>query len=141
MDYPALPDELISELNQQRKESDYSIEDHPHLLTPSRRLLFERLSAEVLALDAGLTRQFLKHYVSFRAETSVVDVVPQKMRLRLNLNIPIEALHDERSLAWDVSGRGHWGNGATEVGLDEDSDLSYVIGLVRQALEYQMGGD
>ena len=68
-------------------------------------------------------------------------MVPQKARLRLSLNIPLEALHDERGLAWDVSGKGHWGNGPTEVALDEDSDFGYIIGLVRQALEFQMDGE
>ena len=29
----------------------------------------------------------------------------------------------------------------TEVGLAEDDDFAYVMGLVRQAFEYQMGGD
>jgi predicted transport protein len=61
--------------------------------------------------------------------------------MRLSLNIPIEALHDERGLAWDVSGKGHWGNGPTEVALTEESDLGYIVGLVRQAFEYQMGGE
>ena len=61
--------------------------------------------------------------------------------MRLSLNIPLEALHDERGLAWDVSDKGHWGNGPTEVGLDENSDLGYIIGLVRQAFEFQMGGE
>lgn len=102
---------------------------------------FEKFSAEVLALDPGIKREFLKLYVAFKAETNFVDVVPQKARLRLSLNIPIEALHDERGLAWDVSDRGHWGNGPTEVGLDEDCDLGYVVGLVRQALEFQMGAE
>ncbi len=33
--------------------------------------------------------------------------------MRLSLNLPLEALHDERGLAWDVSDKGHWGNGPT----------------------------
>ena len=40
-----------------------------------------------------------------------------------------------------MSGKGHWGNGPTEVGLAEDDDFTYVMGLVRQAFEHQMGGD
>ncbi len=138
---PELPDNVIAEFQQQRAASDFSIEDHPHLLPPKRRQLFEQFSNEALALDPGITRHFLKHYVAFKAETNFVDVVPQKGRLRLSLNIPLEALHDERGLAWDVSRKGHWGNGVTEVGLNEESDFNYVIGLVRQAFEYQMGGD
>ena len=99
------------------------------------------MSKETLALDPGITRQFLKLYVAFKAETNFVDVVPQKAKLRLSLNIPLEVLRDERQLAWDVSDKGHWGNGDTEVGLDEESDFTYVMGLVRQAFEYQMGGE
>ncbi|KAF0847538.1 DUF262 and DUF1524 domain-containing protein [Nocardia caishijiensis] len=136
---PELPAETLAEFEGKRAESDFTIEDHPHLLPQPRRSLFENFSAEVLALDPGITQQFLKLYVAFKAETNFVDVVPQKARMRLSLNIPIESLRDERGLAWDVSGKGHWGNGPTEVGLDEDTDLGYVIGLVRQALEFQMG--
>ena len=135
---PKLPAETMAEFEGERAESDFSIEDHPYLLPQRRRELFESFSAEVLALDPVITRQFLKLYVAFKAETNFVDVVPQKARLRLSLNIPIEVLRDERNLAWDVSGKGHWGNGPTEVELTEDSDLGYVIGLVRQALEYQI---
>ena len=110
-------------------------------MPPQRWASFERLSSEIFALDPTITRHFLKLYVAFKAETNFVDVVPQKARMRLNLNIPIESLRDERSLAWDVSEKGHWGNGTTEVALSEDSDFTYIVGLVRQAYEYQMGGD
>lgn len=138
---PNLPDDVLAEFRQPRDESGFSIEDHPALLPAVRRELFERLSSEILALDPGITRQFRKLYVAFKAETNFVDVVPQKARLRLSLNIPLEVLRDERQLAWDVSDKGHWGNGETEVGLNEDSDFTYVMGLVRQAYEYQMGGE
>ena len=138
---PVLSEEVLKGFQLQGSEGGFSIEDHPNLLDVGRRTLFEKLSSETLALDPGITRHFLKLYVAFKAETNFVDVVPQKARLRLSLNIPIEALHDERALAWDVRGKGHWGNGPTEVGLNEDDDFAYVMGLVRQAFEYQMGGD
>lgn len=135
---PQLPAETMGEFEGERGGSDFTIEDHPHLLPQRRRELFESFSAEVLALDPAITRHFLKLYVAFKAETNFVDVVPQRARLRLSLNIPIEMLRDERGLAWDVSNKGHWGNGPTEVELTEDSDIGYVVGLVRQAFEYQI---
>lgn len=138
---PSLPDEVIAELEQERDESDFSIEDHPNLLTPHRRELFDRFSAAMLALDPDVTREFLKHYVAFKADTNFVDIVPQKAQLRLSLNIPFELLDDERRLALDVSGKGHWGNGPTRVGLSEDSDFTYVVGLARQAFEYQLDAE
>ena len=138
---PQLPDEVIAEFQAPREAGGFTIEDHPYLLPPQRKALFERLSSEIFALDPAVTRHFLKLYVAFKAETNFVDLVPQKARMRLTLNIPIESLRDDRSLAWDVSGKGHWGNGTTEVALSEESDFTYVLGLVRQAYEYQMGGD
>lgn len=34
-----------------------------------------------MTLDAGVTREILKLYVAFKAETNFVDVVPQKKSL------------------------------------------------------------
>ncbi|MEU9510692.1 DUF262 and DUF1524 domain-containing protein [Micromonospora sp. NPDC048170] len=135
---PKLPPRVITEFQEPRAETAFSIEDHPNLLPPARRALFDKFRSEVLALDPSVTEQFLKLYVAYKVETNFVDVVPQVARLRLSLNLPFESLHDERGLAWDVTGRGHWGNGNVEVGLDENSDFTYVMGLVRQAYEYQI---
>lgn len=136
---PQVSDVEVAAARSHRRRPGYGIEDHPLLLPQTRRALFEKFSEEVLALDPGISREFLKLYVAFKAETNIVDVVPQRARLRLSLNIPIESLHDEQGLAWDVSDKGHWGNGPTEVGLSETSDMGYIVGLVRQALEAQLG--
>jgi predicted transport protein/predicted nucleotidyltransferase len=81
----------------------------------------------------------LKLYIAYKAETNFVDVVPQKSRLRLTLNMPFHELHDPRGLAKDVTNLGRWGNGDVEVGLSQADELPYVMGLVRQAFEKQMG--
>lgn len=138
---PVLPETVMAELHEEANTSSVSIEDHPHLLPVRRRQLFEDLSAEILAIDPGITRQFLKYYVAFKAETNFVDVIPQKSRLRLSLNIPLAALNDEHNVATDVSDKGRWGNGLVEASLDEETDLNYVLGLIRQAWEYQIGGE
>lgn len=39
-----------------------------------------------------------------------------------------------------VTGLGRWGNGDVEVTLASLDELPYVIGLVRQSLEVQLGG-
>lgn len=134
---PHLSAAIVKEFQEPRASTAFSIEDHPNLLPAARRALFEKFRSDVLALDPTVTEEFLKHYVAYKTETNFVDVIPQVARLRLSLNLPFEALHDERKLAWDVTGRGHWGNGNVEVGLDESSDFTYLIGLVRQAFEYQ----
>ncbi|MCV2894574.1 DUF262 and DUF1524 domain-containing protein [Lentibacter sp. XHP0401] len=121
--------------------AEYSIDDHPHLLNGEMSSLFAEFSREVKALDPCVSEQFLKLYVAFKAETNFVDVIPQVKALLVSLKIDIEELSDPRKLAVDVRDRGRWGNGNTEVKFSDRDDLPYVIGLVRQALDLQLGSE
>ena len=120
----------------------YTIEDHHYLAEGSHtRGLFDEFRREVLAIDPCISEEFLKLYVAYKAETNFVDVVPQAARLRLSLNMRFHELHDPRELANDVTNIGRWGNGDVEVGLASPDELPYVMGLVRQSYERQMGDD
>jgi predicted transport protein len=119
--------------------SGYTIDDHPHLLTPGLREVFEAFRKEVLALDACVTESFMKLYVAYKAETNFVDVVPQAQRLRLSINMTFAEINDPKGLCKDVTALGRWGNGDVEVGLKSLDELPYVMGLVRQSYERQMG--
>ena len=77
----------------------------------------------------------MKLYIAFKAETNFVDVIPQKMRLLLALNLRFFELHDPKGLARDVTNLGRWGNGDAEVELCDSDGLPYVMGLVSQAFE------
>ncbi len=132
-------DVLVAYRPRAESSSGYSIEDHPHLLKAAGRALFEAFRKEVLALDPAVSEEFLKLYVAYKAETNFVDVVPQAKRLLLTLNMPFADIADPRGLCRDVTGMGRWGNGDVEVGLTSLEELPYVMGLVRQAFERQMG--
>ena len=119
--------------------SGYSIDDHPYLLSTSMRTLFDAFRKAVLELDPCVSEEFLKLYVAFRAETNFVDVVPQAKRLRLALNMGFAEVNDPKGLCKDVTDLGRWGNGDVEIGLSSLDELPYVIGLVRQSLEMQLG--
>lgn len=138
---PSLSDDLLSAYRSEKApQAAYSLGDHPQLAEGApMRELFESLRKEVLALDPGVTEEVRKLYVAFKAETNFVDVVPQKSRLRLSLNMAFHELHDPKQLAKDVTNLGRWGNGDVEIGLSSTDDLPYVMGLVRQAFEKQMG--
>lgn len=137
---PSLPQDILEAY---RPKSDvvtaYTIDDHPHLLTPNMRVLFEAFRKAVHALDPCVSEEFLKLYVAYKAETNFVDVVPQARRLRLSLNMRFSDVNDPKGLCKDVTDIGRWGNGDVEVGLSTLDELPYVIRLVRQALELQLG--
>ena len=117
----------------------YTIEDHPHLLTPGLREVFEAFRKEVLALDPCVSEEFMKLYVAYKAETNFVDVVPQAKRLRLSINMAFTEINDPKKLCRDITNISRWGNGDIEVGLKSLDELPYVMGLVRQSYERQMG--
>jgi uncharacterized protein with ParB-like and HNH nuclease domain/predicted transport protein len=143
---PILPRDILEAYRPKAVSgAEYSIEDHPYLAVGSDmygssvRDLFEAFRKAVLALDPCVNEEFLKLYVAYKAETNFVDVVPQAKRLRLSLNMRFAELNDPKGLSKDVSGLGRWGNGDIEISLSKMDDLPYVLGLVRQSLELQLG--
>ncbi len=138
---PALPRDVLAAYRPKPAAvAEYAIDDHPHLLAPGVRPIFEAFRKAVLALDRCVSEEFLKLYVAYKAETNFVDVVPQSRRLRLSLNMRFAEVNDPKKLCKDVTGIGRWGNGDVEIGLSKMEELPYVIGLVRQSLELQLGG-
>ena len=117
----------------------YGIDDHPSLAAGPLRIVFEAFRKQVLALDPCVTEEFLKLYVAYKAETNFVDIVLQAKRLRLSLNVAFPEIDAPRGICKDVSGLGRWGNGDVEVGLSSMEELPYIMGLVRQSFEKQMG--
>ena len=139
---PELPAEILAAYRPKGPETaTYTIEDHPHLLTANMRELFEAFRKEVLALDPCVTEEFLKLYVAYKAETNFVDLVPQARQFRLSLNMGFAEISDPRGLCRDVTNLGRWGNGDVEVQMSSLEELPYVIGLVRQSLEKQLGSE
>jgi uncharacterized protein with ParB-like and HNH nuclease domain/predicted transport protein len=137
---PVLSPEIIAEYKPKTIPSaTYSIEDHPYLLIPAIQEIFAAFRKEVLVLNPCITEEFLKLYVAYKAETNFVDVVPQAKQLRLSLNMNFADIIDPHGICKDVSSTGRWGNGDVEVRLSKIDELPYIIGLVRQSLERQLG--
>ena len=119
--------------------SGYTIADHPHLITGAIKDLFEAFRKEVLALDPCVNEEFLKYYVAYKAETNFVNAVPQAKRLRLTFNMPFSEINDPKVLCKDVTGIVRWPSGDVEIGISTLAELPYVMSLVRQSFEKQMG--
>jgi uncharacterized protein with ParB-like and HNH nuclease domain/predicted transport protein len=140
---PSLPEETLAVYRarpeRSRQASGYTLADHPNLAVGQpMQSLFESLRKELLALDPCVSEDFLKLYITYKAESYFVNVVPQSKRLVLNLNMPYGELRDPDGRARDVTNIGHWGRGDVEVTLSSDDGMPYVLGLVRQALERQL---
>jgi uncharacterized protein with ParB-like and HNH nuclease domain/predicted transport protein len=136
---PELPADVLANYQPKTPSGAYSIQDHPSLLAGPVHAMFEAFRREALALDPCVREEFFKTCIAYKAETNFVDVVPQAKRLLLLLNIAYADIEDARGLCKDVSGLGHQGYGDVQVAMTSLADLPYMMGLVRQSFERQMG--
>ena len=132
---PVLTDRVLTSYKTPRAAPGrYTIEHHPHL-RPGAPMhdLFEAVRQAILALGPQVREEFRRHYVAYKTQTNFVDVVPQKRRLLLSLNMRFDELGDPRGLAADITNLGRWGNGDVQVELDNERQIPYAMELVRQA--------
>ena len=117
----------------------YSLDDHPYLLKDSMHVLFDALRQALLALSPCVNEEFLKCYVAYKAETNFVDVEGQAKGLCLYLNMPFDEIEDPESKCKDITNIGHLGNGCIKISLSTLKEIPYVMGLIRQSFDHQMG--
>ena len=139
---PVLPAEILE--NYKLKENraiEYSIDNYSNLSDPRIRELFEAFRKEVLGFDPCVSEERRKNYIAYKAETNFVYLNPLSNQLRLSLIISFSDINSPRGICENVlPSQGH--NQASRevvVRFREIDELPYVIGLVRQAFETQLG--
>ncbi|NHB35175.1 DUF262 domain-containing protein [Helicobacter pylori] len=124
-------------LKKEKKVYDLS----SYKFSPHSRELFDTLRKEIKALDERITENFMKAYIAYKFKTNFVDIVVQNKDLKLYLNMKFHELQDEKNLAKDrTNKKNHNGNGDIEVKLETKENIPFCLGLIKQALEKQMGG-
>lgn len=136
--YPKLDAETLEKYKPKKEKKAYDLSSYK--FSSNSRELFDILSKEIKALDEKITEKFNQEYISYMFDKNFVDIVPLKNGLKLYLNMPFNELQDEKNLARDMTNKGHLGNGDIEVKLETKEDIPYCLGLIKQALEKQMGG-
>jgi uncharacterized protein with ParB-like and HNH nuclease domain/predicted transport protein len=136
---PMLSQEVLDKYRpkEEKEASLYTIDNYEYLKGDMFDL-YQVLRKRILNIDASVKEEFKKLYIAFKSSTNFVDIVPQKARLRLSLNIDFDQIIDPKGLCKDVSGLGRWGNGDVEVGVSALGELDYVIELIQQAFEAQL---
>jgi predicted transport protein len=136
---PKLTEEILQKykiIEKEKPEKTYTIKDHLHLTEGEpMRPLFEELRKRILNLDSSVNEDILKLYVAYKTITNFVDVVPQKSRLRLTLNMRFDEVNDPKGRCRDVTGKGSWGNGDVEVDISNFEEFDYVMFLIKQAFD------
>ncbi|GAA8602135.1 DUF262 and DUF1524 domain-containing protein [Helicobacter pylori] len=139
--YPNLNAETLEKYKPKKDKKEKKVYDlSSYKFGSHSRELFDILSKEIKALDERITENFNQDYISYKFSKNFVDIVVQTKDLKLYLNMKFNELQDEKNLARDMTNKGHLGNGDIEVKLETKENIPYCLGLIKQALEKQMGG-
>ncbi len=136
--YPNLDAETLEKYKPKKEKKVYDLSSYK--FGSHSRELFDILSKGIKALDERITESFMKAYIAYKFKTNFVDIVVQNKDLKLYLNMKFNELQDEKNLASDATNKHHNGNGDIEVKLETKENIPYCLGLIKQALEKQMGG-
>lgn len=115
----------------------YTEKEHLEKASEAVKELYERLKYEVLNLGTFEVKP-KKVYIAFVGRTNILDVQIQKNSLKLWLNVRKGRLNDPLGIARDVSAIGHHGNGDYEIHVTPDSDLDYLMTLIRQSVKLNL---
>lgn len=139
MDLPKLDAEALEKYKPKKEKKVYDLSSYK--FGSHSRELFDILSKEIKALNERIVENFNQDYISYKFGKNFVDIVVQTKDLKLYLNMKFNELQDEKNLAKDrTNKKNHNGNGDVEVKLETKEDIPYCLGLIKQALEKQMGG-
>ncbi|GAA9900151.1 DUF262 and DUF1524 domain-containing protein [Helicobacter pylori] len=139
--YPKLDAETLEKYKPKKDKKEKKVYDlSSYKFGSHSRELFDILSKGIKALDERITENFNQDYISYKFSKNFVDIVVQTKDLKLYLNMKFNELQDEKNLARDMTNKGHLGNGDIEVKLETKENIPYCLGLIKQALEKQMGG-
>ncbi len=143
--YPNLETETLEEDKPKKEKKEKKAYDlSSYKFRSDSRELFDILREKIKAFDERITEKFNQQYIAYKfCKINFVDIVVQEKGLKLYLKMELNELQDEikeKLKIRDVSNIGRPCVGNMEVELKTKENIPYCLGLIKQALEKQMGG-
>lgn len=136
--------ESIKPIAQQNKELKQVVDEiqvyteDSHLGKSSEEVLelYAKFKQAILNLSDDIDLVPKKVYLAFKKnKINIACVHPQKKEMKLWVGVKAGTLNDPKKLAKDISNTGHNGTGDYEINIKDDSDLEYIMSLVKQAIK------
>ena len=135
--------ESIKPLTQQNKELKavqdeikvYTEEDHLVKPTEEIKELYDLIRNRILALTDDVELIPQKMYIAFRKDKKNFAYLHlQKKNIKIWLNAKWGEINEPKGIACDVSNKGHYGYGDYEIDMKDDSQLEYILSLIKETL-------
>lgn len=134
--YPDLTDEELEKYQVEEKTPQkYSLETYE--MNDLTRMLFEALDKRIMNLSPAVKKEYKKLYVAYKLDTNFVDIVIQKQRLRISINMKFSDIIAPNGICRDITGIGRWGNGDAELFMEHKDELDQIMEIVKQSFDAQ----
>lgn len=134
--YPTLTAEQLAPYQIEEKPAQkYSLETYD--TNAFTNILFESLDKRIMNLSPAVKREFKKLYVAYKLDTNFADIVFQKQRLRISINMKFSEINDPNGICKDITGIGRWGNGDVELFMEHQDELDRVMEIIEQSYNAQ----
>lgn len=113
-----------------------SFTEEEHIARVSEEIaeLYAKFKSAILNLSPDIDVQPKKDYIAFKKGSNIADITFLKKHLKMWINLKKGKLDDPKKITRDVSEIGHWGNGDYELIVEDDSNLEYIMSLIKQAI-------
>ena len=102
-----------------------------------RALLGSNMNTGSMNLSPAVKKEYKKLYVAYKLDTNFVDIVFQKQRLRISINMKFSEINDPNGICKDITGLGRWGNGDVELFMEHQDELDQIMEIVKQSYDAQ----
>lgn len=135
--YPELSEAVLTQYRPESKASKiYTLNDYD-FLNPFTEMLYEQLDKRIINISPDVKREFKKLYIAYKVDTNFVDIVIQKSRLRLAINMKFSEVYDPKGLCKDVAEVGRWGNGDVELFFESLAQIDDIMAIIEQSYNKQ----
>lgn len=134
--YPIIERNILVKYKNDDKQQMYGIDSYD--FNKATKMLFDKLNMRIMNLSSEVRREFKKLYIAYKLDTNFADIVVQKNRLRISVNMKFNEVIDEYNICKDVTNLGRWGNGDVELFLEDICDVDKVMDIIRQSFNKQL---
>ena len=135
--YPSMTAmELVPYQMEEKTAQRYSLETYD--VNDFTKMLFEALDKRIMNLSPAVKKEYKKLYVAYKLDTNFVDVVFQRQRLRISINMKFNEISDPNGICKDITGLGRWGNGDVELFMAHQDELDQIMEIVKQSFDAQV---
>lgn len=134
--YPQINEDELVEFLPAKTQISYTLSDYEYL-TDNNIELFEALDKRILNISSDVKKEYTKLYIAYKSETNFVDIVPQKSKFRLSVNMKFDEINDPKGICKDVSDKGRWGNGDVEIFYTSIDQVDDIMDIVYQSYNKQ----